>query len=183
MVSTKEKRTFFEYLDIFIVILNLIVLIFAAFLISRNTILNSLNIIFTLILFALVLITFLRKNPYYISPVYGMVLFGLVLSFGLITVPEIQVSSLWVAFLVVGILDIIFIANMIKGSASSASRVATAGGRIWTLVEPGTDTPTYIKGGKVDSKQKRAIQKKYHMSWIILITLISMFIIFLTLIL
>jgi hypothetical protein len=77
-------------------------------------------------------------------------------------------------------LDVLFVAFMIKGSASSASRVATAGGRVWTLVQPGTDTPSYIQGGRVDRKQKKVIQKQYHMSWIVLISVISLFTIFLT---
>ncbi len=183
MASNLKKRTFIEYIDIFIAILNTIVLVFGAFVVPKNIILTTMNLIFTAVLCGLLLITFLINNPYYISPGYGMVLFGLVLSFGLLTLPEFHASLLWIGFLIIVILDIIYVANMIKGSASSSSRVATAGGRVWTLVEPGTDTPTYIKGGTVDRKQKKAIQKKYHMSWIILITMISMFIIFLTLIL
>jgi hypothetical protein len=85
-----------------------------------------------------------------------------------------------VGFLLIGILDLIFIAFMIKGSGSSASRVATAGGRVWTLVEPGSDTPSYTRGGRVDRKQKKAIQKHYHMAWIVMISVISLLTIFLT---
>lgn len=183
MTSNIKKRAFIEYLDLIVVILNIIVLIFATFIIQSNTILVTINLISTAILCGLLLFTFLRRNPYYISPAYGMILFGVVLAFGLLTLPEFHASLLWIVFLIIVILDVIYVAYMIKGSGSSSSRVATAGGRVWTLVEPGTDTPSYIKGGRVDRKQKKAIQKKYHMSWIILITTISLFIIFLTLIL
>ncbi len=58
-----------------------------------------------------------------------MILFGIVLAFGLLTLPELYTSLSWVGFLLIGILAIIFVAFMIKGSGSSASRVATAGGR------------------------------------------------------
>lgn len=112
-----------------------------------------------------------------------MILFGVILAFGLLTLPQFYSSILWVGFLLIGILDLIFIAFMIKGSGSSASRVATAGGRVWTLVEPGSDTPSYTRGDRVDRKQKKAIQKQYHMAWIVMITIISLLTIFLTFIL
>ncbi|MFX0021734.1 MAG: hypothetical protein ACFE9S_05370 [Candidatus Hermodarchaeota archaeon] len=183
MASNTEKRTFFEYLDIIVVVLNSIVLVFSIFIIQSNAVLIFINLIFTVILWGLLIFTFLKKNPYYITPVYGMILFGVVFAFGLLTLPEFYNSLLWVVFLLIGILDVIFVAFMIKGSGSSASRVATAGGRVWTLVEPGSDTPSYIRGGRVNRKQKKAIQKQYHMSWIVLISVVSLLTIFLTFIL
>lgn len=183
MVSNTKKRTIFEYLDIIIVILNTIVLVFSIFIIQSNVVFLVINLIFITILWGLLLFTFVKRNPYYITPLYGMILFGVVLAFGLLTLPELYTSLSWVGFLLIGILDVIFIAFMIKSSGSSSSRVATAGGRVWTLIEPGTDTPSYIRGGRVDRKQKKAIQKQYHMSWIILISFISLFTIFLTFIL
>ncbi|MFW9819681.1 MAG: hypothetical protein ACFFE5_08735 [Candidatus Thorarchaeota archaeon] len=183
MASNIKKRTVFEYLDIIVAVLNTIVLVFSIITIQNNTILIIINLIFSVLLWILLIFTFSKRNPYYISPVYGMILFGVVLAFGILTLPELYNSLLWIGFLMIGILDIIYIAFMIKGSGSSASRVATAGGRVWTLIEPGTDTPSYIQGGRVDRKQKKAIQKYYHMSWIVLIISISLFIIFLTFVL
>jgi hypothetical protein len=183
LASNTKKRTFFEYLDIIVVILNTIVLVFSIIIIQSNTILVITNLIFSAVLWGLLLFTFLKRNPYYITPVYGIILFGVVLAYGLLTLPEFYTSLLWVGFLIIGILDVIYAAFMIKGSGSSASRVATAGGRVWTLVEPGTDTPSYVQGGRVDRKQKKAIQKQYHMPWIVMISSISLFTIFLTFIL
>jgi hypothetical protein len=183
LVSNTKKRTFFEYIDIIVVILNTFILIFSIFIIQSNPVFKIVNLISIVLLWALLLFTFLKRNPYYITHVYGMILFGMVLAFGLLTLPELYTSLAWVGFLLIGILDVLYVAFMIKGSGSSASRVATTGGREWTLVEPGTDTPSYIRGGRVDRKQKKAIQKQYHMSWLVMISALSLFIIFLMFIL
>ncbi len=183
MASNTKKRTLIEYLDFVIVILNVFIIIFSVFKFQNNVSLVILNLISIIILFGQYLYTSLRRNPYYVSSAYGINLFGMALAFGLLTVLEFYNSLIWLGFLIIGSGDLIYVIYMLKGSGSSASRVATAGGRVWTLVEPGTDTPSYVQGGRVDRKQKRAIQKKYHMSWIVLITSITLFIIFLTYIL
>ena len=182
MASDKKRRAVIQYIDISIAILNVFVLIFAAWIVVSYIILSIINLIFIAVLVGLLIIIFLRKNPYYISPGYGIVLFGLILSFGLLTLPEVHGSLLWSGFLIIGILDIIYVADMIKGSASSLARLGISAGRVWKLVEPGTDTPTYAKVGKIDRTQKKRLQKEYHMSWIVLITAISLLMIFITLI-
>ena len=177
-------RTKIEYFDIILAIINLIVLINAAFLIHTNLILIIISILSLGVLGGLSIFTFIRRNLYYMTTCYGLAVLGLIFDIGLVFIPILyDYSFLFVVFI---LLNIFYLGSSVKGSASSSSKFATIAG-VKTIIEPGKNRPTYIKDrhGALESdridenslKAKRgSIQTKYKARLIISITVISVII-------
>lgn len=188
----KSERV--KYIDISLTILNFIAMVVIAILVFVNIILTILSFFSTAVLFGLTLVSFSRKNPYYISSCYGMAICGLVFSIGIHMMPELSFHLFFsIFFFATIILDVYFIATLIKVSDSSWSGMS-GWVSIGSVIEPDTSIPMYIKdrykplgndklNKAVELDQKIAIRKKYFAWWILLITLISVFIFFSTTIL
>ena len=179
-----KKNERVKYFDISLTILNFIVMIIIAILVFSNIVLTIISFFSTAFLFGLTLVSFSRKNPYYISSSYGMAICGLVFSIGLYMTPERALYSFFaIPFSVTIILDVYFIASLMKSpgiSYKGMSRLNFLG----VVMDPNPDASKYVKdrygplendkGNKaVELEKKREIQKKYHTSRIMLITLIS----------
>ena len=189
-----KKNERVKYFDISLTILNFIVMIVIAILVFSNVVLTILSFISTAFLFGLTLVSFSRKNPYYISSSCGMAICGLVFSIGLYMTPERALYSFFaISFSVTIILDVYFIASLMKLSGSSykgMSRLNFLG----SVIDPNPDASKYLKdrygplendkGNKAAELERiREIRKKYHSWRIMLITLISTLMFFSTTIL
>lgn len=189
-----KKTERVKYIDISLMILNFIAMVVITILVLENIVLAILSFFSTAVLFGLTLVSFSRKNPYYISSCCGMAICGLVFSIGIVMMPELPFYSFFsIFFLVTIILDFCFIASLIKLSGSAWSGMSSWV-NIGSVIEPNTNAPMYIKdryeqlrndksNKAVELDQKRVIRKKYYARWILLITLISTFIFFSTTIL
>ena len=183
-----------KYIDISLTILNFIAMVVIAILVFVNIILTILSLFSTAVLFGLTLVSFSRKNPYYISSCYGMAICGFVFSIGILMMPELPFYSFFsIFFFVTIILDVYLISSLIKVSEGSW-RGMSGWVSIGNVIEPDTSVPMYIKdryeplgndkfNKAVELDQKIAIRKKYYAWWILLITLISVFVFFSTTIL
>lgn len=189
-----KKNERIKSIDFSLTILNFIVMVFIAILVFVNTALITLSFISTIVLCGLTLVSFSQKNPYYILSCYGMATCGLIFSIGLLLMPEWPFHpNFSILFIVAFILDVYFIASLTKVSESSWSGMSSWI-NIGNVIEPNTSISTYIKNryeplgddkiSKSDKLElKKAIRKKYHVWWILLITLISTFMFFSTTIL
>jgi len=189
-----KKNERVKYIDISLTILNFIAMVVIAILVFVNIVLTILSFFSTAVLFGLTLVNFSRKNPYYISSCYGMAICGLVFSIGILMMPELPFYSFFsILFFVTIILDVYLISSLIKVSEGSW-RGMSGWVSIGNVIEPDTSVPMYIKdryeplgndkfNKAVELDQKIAIRKKYYAWWILLITLISVFVFFSTTIL
>lgn len=189
-----KKNERVKYIDISLTILNFIAMVVIAILVFVNIVLTILSFFSTAVLFGLTLVNFSRKNPYYISSCYGMAICGLVFSIVILMMPELPFYSVFLILLFVTIiLDVYLISSLIKVSEGSW-RGMSGWVSIGNVIEPNTSVPMYIKdryeplgndkfNKAVELDQKIAIRKKYYAWWILLITLISVFVFFSTTIL
>ena len=169
-----------EYFDIALSVINLIVLTLTAFLININILLLLLSLISLGILGGISIITFIRKNPYYISSCYALVILGLIFSIVLLFYPDLFDYSFY--FIITLLLNIFAIGSSVKGSASSQSKFATITG-VKTIIEPGKTRPTYIQNrheslesDKINEKQidskRDSLQINYKFKLIISLTIL-----------
>ncbi|MHA1669871.1 MAG: hypothetical protein ACTSV5_04740 [Promethearchaeota archaeon] len=181
-----NKNARIKYIDISTTIFNFIVMIIIAVLVFFNLILSIISFLSISLLFGLTLVIFLRKNPYYFFPCYGMALCGLIVSIVLLLTPSLSLNEgLIILFLVTIILDFIFIASLMKQTGGSYKRMSGLN-FFGNIIDPNPDVHIYLKdrfypsgnnkGNKaVELEQRRAIRKVYYMRWIVLITFILAF--------
>lgn len=189
-----KKTERVKYIDISLMILNFIAMVVITILVLENIVLAILSFFSTAVLFGLTLVSFSRKNPFYIFPSSGMAICGLVFSIGIVMMPELPFYSFFsIFFLVTIVLDFCLIASLMKVSEDPWSGMSSWI-NIGSVIEPDPSVPMYIKdrykqvgNGKsnkaIELDQKRLIRKKYNAWWILLITLIFTFIFFSTTIL
>ena len=186
-----KKNDRIKYIDISLALINFIAMVVIAILIFNNIILTILSFFSAVVLFGLTLMSFSRKNPFFILPSSGMAICGLVFSIGIVMMPELPFYSFFsIFFLVTIVLDFCLIASLMKAS-EDPWRGMSSWINIGSVIEPDPSVPMYIKdrykqGGNdksnktVELDQKRAIRKKYNAWWILLITSISTFFFFST---
>ncbi|MCJ7651441.1 MAG: hypothetical protein MUP85_22770 [Candidatus Lokiarchaeota archaeon] len=180
----KNKRV--KYFDISSTIFNFIVMILITVLVFSDITLTIICIFSTTFLFGLTIVSYSRKNPYYILPSYGMAICGLLLSIVLLMTPTLPLNEFFVIiFFVIIVLDFIYIASLMKLTGGSYKRMSGLN-YLGNIIDPNPDVHIYLKdrfkppgndkaNKAVELEQRRAIRKEYYMDWILIITLIFAF--------
>lgn len=186
--NTSNKREIIEYFDIFFGLFNCFVMSFMVLIILNSLILAFLAHIFLLILTIGIILTFIKKNPFYMVFVIGAILCGAFYSLpGILIIPTTNFSYGFFDYLIFGIAicEMLYIMIKLKDSklldtwgkmALIRDRAKYDASLYYVLSDPGSLKIQKQQALADESKEKQIeddYYKQYKRSWIISISVIS----------